>query len=158
MGARQDSTLFVEVKCIFSTTPEAEFFSKESWIETGANGGHWHDRTLNRTWSRHDRTRPVSSSNSLAHVDWGLPPTRLVTRGTGASDQVPEELRCTRGRSDVVARPVTIDRTHPVVCGCLLESTGRWHCGVRSIQAVRPVAWSATRIVTTGRRDASDQF
>jgi hypothetical protein len=32
---------FVEVKCIFSTTPEAENFSKSSWIETEVNGGHW---------------------------------------------------------------------------------------------------------------------
>jgi hypothetical protein len=32
---------FVEVKCIFFTTPEVENFSKSSWIETEANGGHW---------------------------------------------------------------------------------------------------------------------
>jgi hypothetical protein len=31
---------FVEVKCIFSTTLEVENFSKSSWIETEANGGH----------------------------------------------------------------------------------------------------------------------
>jgi hypothetical protein len=31
---------FVEVKCIFFTTPEVEIFSKSSWIETEANGGH----------------------------------------------------------------------------------------------------------------------
>jgi hypothetical protein len=60
------SALFVEVKCIFSTTPEAEIFSKSSWIETEANGGHWGDRTLNQTRSRHDRTRPISDSSSLA--------------------------------------------------------------------------------------------
>jgi hypothetical protein len=43
---------FVEVKCLFSTTPEAEIFSKSSWIEIEANGGHWGDRT-----------RPVSGSS-----------------------------------------------------------------------------------------------
>jgi hypothetical protein len=64
--ARWDSALFMEVKCIFFTTSEAEIFSKSLWIETEANGGHWGDRTLNRTWSRHDRTRPVSDSSSLA--------------------------------------------------------------------------------------------
>jgi hypothetical protein len=40
--------------------PQVEIFSESSWIETKANGGHWGDRTLNRTRSRHDRTRPVS--------------------------------------------------------------------------------------------------
>jgi hypothetical protein len=30
----------VEVKCIFSTMPEAENFSESSWIETEMNGGH----------------------------------------------------------------------------------------------------------------------
>jgi hypothetical protein len=58
--------LFDEVKCIFSTTPEVEIFSKSSWIETEANRGHWGDRTLNRTRSRHDRTCPISDSSSLA--------------------------------------------------------------------------------------------
>jgi hypothetical protein len=120
---RHDLALFMEVKCIFSTTPEAKIFSKESWIETEANGGHWRDQTLNRTWSRHDRTRPVSSSSSLAHADLGLPSACSVTRGTGASSQVLEELHCMRGRSDAVVRLVMIDQTRPVVCGCLLKST-----------------------------------
>jgi hypothetical protein len=53
---------FVKVKCIFSTMPEVVIFSKSSWIETEANGGHWGDRTLNRTRSQLNRTRPVSSS------------------------------------------------------------------------------------------------
>jgi hypothetical protein len=35
-----DSMLFVEVKRLFLTTPVAEIFSKSSWIETEANGGH----------------------------------------------------------------------------------------------------------------------
>jgi hypothetical protein len=52
----------VEVKCIFSTTPEAKIFSKSSWIEMEVNGDHWD----NRTWSRHDQTCPVSGSSRLA--------------------------------------------------------------------------------------------
>jgi hypothetical protein len=52
--ARWDSTLFGEVKCLFSTAPEVE-------KETEANGGHCGDRTLHQTRSRFDRTRPVSS-------------------------------------------------------------------------------------------------
>jgi hypothetical protein len=54
-----DSAFFLEVKCIFSTTPEAEIFSKskekEVGEETEAKGGHWCDQTLDRTQSRHDR-------------------------------------------------------------------------------------------------------
>jgi hypothetical protein len=57
---------FVEVKRLFSTTPEAEIFPKSLWTETEANGGHWGDRTLNRTRSRHDRTRPVSDNSCMA--------------------------------------------------------------------------------------------
>jgi hypothetical protein len=53
------SIFFVEVKCIFFTTPEAEIFSKskekEVKEETEAKEGHWCDRTLDRTRSRHDR-------------------------------------------------------------------------------------------------------
>jgi hypothetical protein len=41
------------LKRLFSTTPEVE-------KETEANGGHRGDRTLNRTRSLVDRTRPVS--------------------------------------------------------------------------------------------------
>jgi hypothetical protein len=55
--------LFVKVKCLFSTTPEAEIFSKSLWIETEANGGHKGDRTR----YRHNRTRLVSDSSCLAH-------------------------------------------------------------------------------------------
>jgi hypothetical protein len=51
----RDSGVFEDLKCLFSTTPEVG-------EETEANGGHSGDRTLNRTRSRFDRTRPVSSS------------------------------------------------------------------------------------------------
>jgi hypothetical protein len=124
--------LFIEVKRLFSTMSEAEIFSKSSWIETEANGGHWGDRMLNRTWSWHDRTHPVSDSNSLAR---GLGFT------TGASGHSRD--RCVRsgtrgignakGRSDAVACSVTIDRTHQVMSGCLLEPTGCWHYVIRSV-------------------------
>jgi hypothetical protein len=57
--ARWDSAFFVEVKCLFSTTPEAEIFSKskekEVGEETEVKGGHWCDRTLGRTRSQYDR-------------------------------------------------------------------------------------------------------
>jgi hypothetical protein len=81
-----------------------------------ANGGHWGDRTLNRTRSRHNRTRPVSDSSSLAR---GLGFTTSVS-GHSWDQRVQSGARGTtnaKGRSDVVARPV--------ICGCLLESTGR---------------------------------
>jgi hypothetical protein len=53
--ARRDLALFWGSKCLFSTAPEVG-------KETEANGGHCGDRTL----SRFDRTRPVSSRSSQA--------------------------------------------------------------------------------------------
>jgi hypothetical protein len=41
LGPKARFNAFVEVQCIFFTTPEAENFSKSSWIEIEANGGHW---------------------------------------------------------------------------------------------------------------------
>jgi hypothetical protein len=32
-----------------------------------------------------------------------------------------------------VVRPVTIDRTRPIIVGAYWTLTGRWHCGVRFI-------------------------
>jgi hypothetical protein len=59
----------VEVKHLFFTTPKVEIFSKskekEVGEETEANGGHWGDRTLNRTRSWYDRTRPVNGSSCV---------------------------------------------------------------------------------------------
>jgi hypothetical protein len=114
--ARRNSALFMEVKRLFFTTPEAEILSKPSWIETEANGGHRGDRTLNRT-------RPVSGSGSQARV------ARFCTSATGHSRdrRVRSGARGTgnaKGRSDAVACPVTIDRTRLVAVGCLLELTG----------------------------------
>jgi hypothetical protein len=74
-------------------TPMAEVFSQSSWIETKVNGGLWGDRTLNRTQSRHDQTRPVSSSRVLRTCA----PARPVTYGTGVSGQAPEGQQTQRG-------------------------------------------------------------
>jgi hypothetical protein len=38
-----------------------------------------------------------------------------------------------------VARPVTHDRTRPVIEGSYWTLTGRWHCCVRSLCGARPV-------------------
>jgi hypothetical protein len=67
-----------------------------------------------------------------------------------------------KDRSDAVARhqtrPVMIDRTRPVVCGCLLESTGRWHCGVRSVQTARPVTLARERVHLSDRYDRTNEI
>jgi hypothetical protein len=78
------------------------------------------------------RAANARTSTSSHMWDWRI---RSGARGTSNA----------KGRSDTVARPVTIGRTRPVTVGCLLESTGRWHCGVRSVQAARPVNFSAMR-------------
>jgi hypothetical protein len=64
--ARQDSALFGEVKCLFSTTPKVG-------KETEANGGHCGDWTLHRTRSRFDRTRLVSSQQLSGAQVLGFP-------------------------------------------------------------------------------------
>jgi hypothetical protein len=110
--------------------------------KTKAKGSHWGDQMLNQTLVRTWLACPVSSSREQR----ARAPARLVGHETGASSQAPEKLRSTRGRSDAVTHQVMIDRTRQVVSGCLLESTGRWHCGVRSVQAARPIAWLVTRI------------
>jgi hypothetical protein len=135
--------LFVEVKRLFSPTPETKFFSKSSWIETETNGGHWGDWTLNRTRSWHVQTSPISNSCCLAH---GLGFT-IGASGHSRDRRVQsgaKGIANAKVRSDTVARPVTIDRTRQVMCGSLLESTRRWHCGVRSVQTSCSIMWSAT--------------
>jgi hypothetical protein len=64
--ARQDSALFGEVKCLFSTAPEVR-------KETEANGGHCGDRTLHRMRSRFDRTCPVNSQQLSGVQVLGFP-------------------------------------------------------------------------------------
>jgi hypothetical protein len=87
------------------------FFHCAGGEETEVNGGHWGDRTLDWTWSLNDRTRPV-----------GAPCARIV------SVLWP----------DAVARPVVVHLTCSVARGCLLETTGRWHCGVHCEVLSRP--------------------
>jgi hypothetical protein len=83
--------------------------------ETEAKGSHWGDRMLDRTLNRTlDWTRLVCLVSS-SRMQQARAPVRPV-----------KPLRnCTRGRSDMVARHVTIDRTRQVTSGCLLESIGR---------------------------------
>jgi hypothetical protein len=118
--ARRDLTFFVKVERLFSTTPKAEIFSKSSWIETETNGGHWCDQTLNRTRSRHVRTRPVSDNSSMAHGlgfitgTYGHSLDRRVRSGARGTTN-------TKGRSDASGRVwmlTGIDQTlslwHPI--------------------------------------------
>jgi hypothetical protein len=67
---RRDSTLFGEVKCLFSTASEVRKEMEE-------NDGHCGDRTRHRTRSRFDRTRLVSSQQ--------LSGARVLGFPTGAS-------------------------------------------------------------------------
>jgi hypothetical protein len=87
--ARWDSTLFGEVKCLFSTTPEVG-------KETEANGGHCGDRTLHRTRSQldqhvrsvHSVSAPRVSDQTLVWPDQRVRSVHLcaeVERATGAS-------------------------------------------------------------------------
>jgi hypothetical protein len=104
------SGVFEELKCLFSTMPEVG-------KETEANGGHRGDRTLHRTRSWYDQTRPVSTSQQSG--------TRVLGFATSASGHsrdrrvrsgAQKELRFARtiGRG---ACPVTHDRTCPIVKG-----------------------------------------
>jgi hypothetical protein len=95
--------------------------------------------------------RVRSMTAAVWRVDWGLPPAYPATRGTDASGQAPEGQRTRRVRSNMVARPVMIDRTRQVVSGNLLESTRRWHYGVRSSSQQR-------EHLATGLHGVSGQF
>jgi hypothetical protein len=59
------------------------------------------------------------------------------------------ELRFTRtiGRA---ARPVTHDRTRPIVEGAYWTQTGCWHCRVRSLREARPVMSLRARYCAIG--------
>jgi hypothetical protein len=50
------------------------------------------------------------------------------------------------------ARPVTRDRTRPVVEGAYWTPTGRWHCRVRSLRGARPVVVSRARVLCGSAR------
>jgi hypothetical protein len=108
--ARWDSGVFEELKRLFSTTPEVG-------NQTEANGGHRSDRTLDRTRSLFDRTRPVSVQRVRVF--------QLFDRTRGASGH---------SRSDASGRS-----------GCLLDShrTLVLWCPVSS--STRPVTVSLER-------------
>jgi hypothetical protein len=124
--ARRDSALFGEVKCLFSTTPEVK-------KETEANGGHCGDRTLHRTWSRFDRTRPVSSQQ--------LSGTRVLGFLTGhwsSLTSVSGQFSCAQKKSARSACPV------PHGTGVSGQaSRGAERNGVLIGRAARPIAVGA---------------
>jgi hypothetical protein len=134
----RDSGVFEELKCLFSTTPEVG-------KETEANGGHRGDRTLHRTWSWFDRTRPVSSTQQsgtrvlgFATGAFGHSRDRRVRSGTQ------RELQNARSIGHA-ARLVTRDRTHLVIEGAYWTPIGRWHYRVRSLSGACPVNASRAR-------------
>jgi hypothetical protein len=116
--ARRDSTLFREVKRLFSIAPKVG-------KETEANGGHCGDRTLHWTRSRFDRTRPVSSQQLLgtqvlgfATGAFGPSRDRSVRSGTqrGRAGRRADRTRGSSGhvRSDMFGRSGSLldsDRT-----------------------------------------------
>jgi hypothetical protein len=133
------SGVFGNLKCLFSTTPEVG-------KETEVNGGHRGDRTLHRT-------RPVSTAQA-----------RVLGFATGASGHsrdrhvrsgAQEELQFARtiGRGP---RPVTHDRTRPIVEGAYWTLTGRGHCHVRSLTGARPVVTSRARGAVRSARPVVD--
>jgi hypothetical protein len=133
---------FGNLKCLFSTTPEVG-------KETEANGGHRGDRT--RSW--YDRTRPVSTAQ-----------TRVLGFVTDASGHSRD--RCIRsvtqrnlqfartiGRA---VRPVTHDRTRPIVEGAYWTQTGHGNYRVRSLRGARPVITSRARGAVRSARPVID--
>jgi hypothetical protein len=134
----RDSGIFEDLKCLFSTTPEVR-------KETEANEGHRGDRTLHRTRSWYDRTRPISSTQQSGARVLGF-----ATSVSGHSwDQrirsgTQRELKFATsiGRA---ARLVTRDRTRLVVEGAYWTLTGRWHYRVWSLPGARLVVASWAR-------------
>jgi hypothetical protein len=125
--------IFVEVKCIFSTTPKAKIFSmskeKEVGEETEAKGGHWCDQTLDwqllcMAWGARVCNRRVQSLTE---------PERPVTH--------PENntcLRADRTRWRVRSRAIGRVRSTKSLCRTSLDSD-------RTLTLLRPVmAWSAS--------------
>jgi hypothetical protein len=136
-----DSGVFKELKSLFSTTLEVK-------KETEANEDHRGDRTLHRTRSWYDRTRPVSSTQP-----------RVLGFATGASGHSRDQrvrscaqwkLQNARmiGRT---ARPVTHDRMRLIIEGAYWTLTGRGHCHVRSLRGARPVMSLHARLSASGQ-------
>jgi hypothetical protein len=119
--ARWDTDVFKELKCLFSTTPEVR-------EETEANGGHWGDRTLNRT-------RPVQESGA-----------RVLGFATGASGHSRD--RCVRSGAQRSSAWRRTDRTHGASSHTRSDASGRDGSSLdhdRTLALSRPVvAWSAS--------------
>jgi hypothetical protein len=97
---------------------------------------------LRRRWSLSGREGLGSSLRRKSEKKWRRTEVTEVTgRGlclTGRVRSVFSVCACFSLMIGRVARPVTVDRTHPVVQGAYWTPTGRWHCGVRSVvQRVR---------------------
>jgi hypothetical protein len=138
------------LKCLFSTTPKVG-------KETEANEGHRGDRTLHRTRSWYDRTRPVSTTQQSG--------ARVLGFTTGAFGHswdrrvwscAQRELQNARmiGRA---TRPVTRDRTRPIVEGAYWTQIGRWPVAsgrcverVRSCRCARGIVRSVRPVVARG--------
>jgi hypothetical protein len=72
-------------------------------------------------------------------------PARSVLHGTSVSDQASRGAESSEVVIGREARPVTYDRTRPVVKGAYWTQTGRWHYRVRSFARARPVVASRAR-------------
>jgi hypothetical protein len=122
----RDSGVFEEMKCLFSIAPKARKGGESPKCFSLKNS----NRTLNWTRSRFDQMRPVSSTR---RGHWGLQPARSVPHGTGASGRAPRGAE--RGEELIgrAARPVTCDRTPPVMVEALWTPTGRRVQRVRSL-------------------------
>jgi hypothetical protein len=134
----RDSGIFEELKCLFFTMPEVR-------KETEANGGHRGGRTLHRTRSWYDRTRPVSSTQQSGARVLGF---ATGTSGHSRDRRIRSGAQRKLGFASSIgraARPVTRDRTRPVVEGAYWTPTGRWHCRVRSLSRVHLVVASRAR-------------
>jgi hypothetical protein len=141
----RDSGVFGNLKCLFSTTSEVR-------KETEANGGHRGDRTLHRTRSWYDRTRLVSTSQQsgawvLGFATGASGHSRDRHVRSGAQKELWFARMIVRG-----ARPVTRDRTRPIVEGAYWTLTRCGHCRVRSLTGARPVVTSQARGVVQSAR------
>jgi hypothetical protein len=82
-------------------------------------------------------------------------PACPVLHGTGASGQASRGAESAGVMIGRAARPVTYDRTRPVVEGAYWTLTGRWHCRVQSFARARPVIASRARGAERSARPVS---
>jgi hypothetical protein len=148
-----DSGVFEELKRLFSTTPKVG-------KETEANGGHKGDRTLDRTRSLNDQTRPVSvQCLRLFQVDDRMR-SASDRRRSNASDRSGSLLNSNRTLAlwhpvSSTARPVTISLCAAQTLPARPVSHGTSVSGhsqrVRFSHQVRPVVASQLAVVRPAR-------